>query len=110
MALIISIVLPLVLPQPSESEAWIKKTVDGWTWFEDYIGCTLDFTVTAPANRRVLVGTGVFSGGEPRGDRTPVENGETKKLSGTLLGAVHIKKDDQKDGAIDVTYHSIGCH
>lgn len=71
----------------------ITKTVgEGWTWFTDYAFVWAEWIIRTPADRKVQVGMGVFSGGEPRGEKFEVVGQDRIKTLG--VGAIHIKVVD----------------
>lgn len=65
-----------------------------WGWLSDYAYLWAQWTVNCPRDRRCQVGMGIFSFGEPRGEKI--------RFSGNLLittigiGAIHIRADDGK--------------
>lgn len=65
-----------------------------WLWMSDYAYLWAQWTVNCPPNRRCQVGMGIFSFGEPRGEKI--------RFSGSLLittiglGAIHVRVDDGK--------------
>ena len=70
------------------------KTIDGagWQWGEDYIYAAATYVVACPPNRRCQVGMGVFSFGEPRGEKIHF-SGE-QKITVIGAGSLHFRVDD----------------
>ncbi|WP_300497734.1 hypothetical protein [Marinobacter sp.] len=69
-----------------------KVVGQGWTWFENYAFVWAEWKVSTPTERRVQVGMGLFSGGEPRGEKVEVSGEGTVKTVGA--GAMHVRVVD----------------
>lgn len=72
----------------------MKKSVEGWTWFSDYVYSYSEWNITCPADRTVQVGMGVFIGGEPRGEKIAVSGSGVVKAIG--IGAIYVRSYDRK--------------
>lgn len=65
---------------------------DKWQWAEDYAFAMAVYTVACPQNRRVQVGMGVMSFGEPRGEKLRFSGEQEITVVGA--GALHFRVDD----------------
>lgn len=84
----------------------IKKRVSkDWTWFEDYVYVTANYTCFTPPGRRVQVGMGLFVAGEPRGEKVAVSGKDSFTVVGA--GAIHIRiYDDGSDCEVAISQDS----
>lgn len=67
---------------------------DQWTWFTDYVFLWANWTVNCEAGRQCQVGMGIFTGGEPRGEK--IRFGPHKQFTTVGVGAIHIRVVDGK--------------
>lgn len=65
-----------------------------WQWAEDYVYATATYVVACPADRHVQVGMGVFSFGEPRGEKIRFSGEQEMTVIG--VGALHFRVNDEK--------------
>jgi hypothetical protein len=63
-----------------------------WQWAEDYVYATATYVVACPPDRRVQVGMGIMSFGEPRGEKLRF-SGE-REITVIGVGALHFRVDD----------------
>ncbi len=75
------------------SVTWVKKTTtEDWTWFEDYVYAWATYVVACEPERTCQIGMGIFSFGEPRGEKIRF-TGETEILV-VGIGSLHIRPAD----------------
>lgn len=74
--------------------AVIYKTIDGpgWQWAEDYLYLTATYVVACPSDRRCQVGMGIFTLGEPLGEKVRF-SGE-REIIVIGAGSLHFRVDD----------------
>lgn len=72
------------------------KTIDGsdWQWAEDYVYATAVYIVACPLDRQCQVGMGIFSFGEPRGEKIRFSGEQEITVVG--IGSLHFRVDDGK--------------
>lgn len=74
--------------------ATTKTIGDGWTWFEDYVFAWATWTVNCPRDRTCQVGMGIFTGGNPLGEK--IRFSGSRKITTLLAGSIHIRVVDDK--------------
>ena len=81
-----------------------RRSVGGnWTWFEDYIFASANWTAFCPADRTVQVGMGVSFLGTPRGEK--IRFSGRREFTTIGLGAIHFRIADGR-GPCEVVLHS----
>jgi hypothetical protein len=73
----------------------IERVVgDDWTWFEDYVFASAEWTINCPEGRTCQVGMGVMFRGEPRGEKLRFSG--FREFTTIGVGAIHARVVDGK--------------
>jgi hypothetical protein len=72
----------------------VIEVSESWTWFEDYVYAWANWTINCPPDRQCQVGMGVFTLGEPRGEK--IRFSGAREFTTVGLGSIHVRVVDGK--------------